>query len=335
MKRFRVFLTMAAVLLLGIGLACTGAAVAGGVKIVDHAGREVVLPDEVKRVVTTMPYQVEIMMALGSLDKVVGVHTRVRRPQVGVLKYCGDKLEKMTDIGAWPDINAETIIKLHPDAVIFGGREENMERILAGAGIPVVAAFTNSPPEEIVRMIGETVGAKERTGRLLSAKKEKLGIIHKRLADLPAEKRVKVIVVGFNEPTNAVGGSFFTTFVVEDACCVNVAKETPKSGITKVSLEQIIRWDPEIIVVNAFSPSAMEKILGDVSWKPISAVRNGRVCLEPPDTHFLFRQTTSHIGSLWLAKLAYPKTFDDIDIQKEMDDFWTEFYGRPFPGRVD
>jgi iron complex transport system substrate-binding protein len=295
---------------------------------------------QINRVVTTMAYEVEIMIALNCLDKVVGVHTGVHSPnQLGVLKYYEDKLKEITAVGAFPDVNTETIIGLKPDVVVFSSRQENLEKALGDAGIPVVIITITAPPDDILRTWGEAVGAQSAAENLLSARRAALDLISERLADVPVEQRAKVLVVSGPDATRIVGGSFFTTYIVEEAGCVNAAEEITTTGWNiAVSLEQIITWNPDIIIVNSAAAKGgtelKSAILQDPSLQQIAAVKNGRVYIEPVDTHFLFRQTTAHIGSLWLAKIAYPDQFGDIDIQNEMNEFWLEFYGRPFPGTV-
>ncbi len=309
-------------------------------EITDLAGRTVTLPVQVNRVVTTMAYEIEIMIALNCLDKVVGVNTGVHSPnQLGVLKYYEDKLKEITAVGAFPDVNTETIIGLKPDVVVFSSRNENLEKTLGDAGIPVAIITITAPPDDIIRTWGDAVGAQSAAEHLLSARKAALDLISERLADVPVAQRAKVLVVSGPDTTRVVGGSFFTSYVIEEAGCINAAKDLTTTGWNiAVSLEQIITWNPDIIIVNSAAAGGgtdlKTKILQDPSLQQIAAVKNGRVYVEPVDTHFLFRQTTAHIGSLWLAKIAYPDRFGDMDIQKEMNDFWIEFYGRPFPGTV-
>lgn len=38
------------------------------------------------------------------------------------------------------------------------------------------------------------------------------------------------------------------------------------------------------------------------------------------------------LGELWMAKKLYPEQFADIDMQKEVDAFYTKFYGQPYSG---
>ena len=44
--------------------------------VMDQAGRKVVLPEEVNRIVITFPFQIPVIYALGARDNLVGVDTR-------------------------------------------------------------------------------------------------------------------------------------------------------------------------------------------------------------------------------------------------------------------
>ena len=59
----------------------------------------------------------------------------------------------------------------------------------------------------------------------------------------------------------------------------NVAAAAGKGSLTRVSLEQILAWNPEVIVTQ--EPEFFRRVRSDPLWRSISAVRNGRVHCAP------------------------------------------------------
>lgn len=67
--------------------------------------------------------------------------------------------------------------------------------------------------------------------------------------------------------------------ILEAAGAVNVAAAAGKGGLTKVSLEQILQWNPKTILI---SDTAFAKtVKGDARWGSIAAIKEARVFVVP------------------------------------------------------
>ena len=100
---------------------------------------------------------------------------------------------------------------------------------------------------------------------------------------------------------------------------------------TVVSLEQIIKWDPDIILIQGnFLPGkrmvTVKQVLGDSRLSSIKAVKNEQV-------HYTFGfwywwdQAEVLVETLYLAKLFYPEKFGQLDLEKEGAEIFKKFYG--------
>src|SRR5690606_17886143 len=101
-----------------------------------------------------------------------------------------------------------------------------------------------------------------------------------------------------------------------------------KGGLANVSIEQVLVWNPDVIVTidQGFAASVRQ----DPSWKSVTAVKNGRVHLSPkmPFGWVDFPPSVNRlIGLWWLAKLLYPERFPE-DMHALTRDFYTLFYHR-------
>lgn len=78
-------------------------------------------------------------------------------------------------------------------------------------------------------------------------------------------------------------------------------------GIAQVSLEQVLDWNPEIIIT--IDPQFHEAVQEDPVWAGIDAVRDGRVYLAPDLPFGWFDRPPSVnrlMGVHWLLHLLHP-----------------------------
>jgi iron complex transport system substrate-binding protein len=99
-----------------------------------------------------------------------------------------------------------------------------------------------------------------------------------------------------------------------------------KGGLATVSIEQVLKWDPEIIVT--IDRDFAANVRGDPLWKDYRRVPSGRVHLSPkvPFGWVDFPPSVNRlIGLWWLAQILYPEHFKE-DIGTLTRDFYTRFY---------
>jgi iron complex transport system substrate-binding protein len=103
-------------------------------------------------------------------------------------------------------------------------------------------------------------------------------------------------------------------------------------GRSPVSMEQVLRWNPEIVIsARDHTSTASEfykSVWTDSTWQLVAAVRNREV-YEAPQYPFswLDRPPSVNriIGIKWLANLFYPEIFR-YDMRQETRRFYETFY---------
>ena len=106
-----------------------------------------------------------------------------------------------------------------------------------------------------------------------------------------------------------------------------VVKYAEAKGIAEVSLEQILVWDPEVIFVGRqYSP---DLVLKDPRWRDVSAVRTGRVQVIPDGVFYWDSSSEGVLLLQYMAKILHPALFQDIDLEREVRDYYRAFYGYP------
>jgi iron complex transport system substrate-binding protein len=91
------------------------------------------------------------------------------------------------------------------------------------------------------------------------------------------------------------------------------------------SLEQVLSWDPEIIIVT--TEPAIAATYADSRLANVSAIKNRRVYAVPMGAHVWGNRTIEQpLTILWAAKLFHPELFKDIVIEDEVRSFYSTFF---------
>jgi iron complex transport system substrate-binding protein len=116
--------------------------------------------------------------------------------------------------------------------------------------------------------------------------------------------------------------------ILEFAGLHNVAAEHP-GGLANVSLEQVLRWDPQVIVT--IDQGFATTVRDNPSWQGVRAVRDGRVHLSPklPFGWIDFPPGVNRlIGLWWLGKVVFPTLFPE-DLKALTAEFYRRWYHAP------
>lgn len=316
-----------AVLILLIGL---GAATAR--TIVDAAGRHVDVPDAVARVMAAGP-PASITLYTLAPEKLVGLArapSAAERPFIAVPYVDLPETGRLT--GRGNTANFESVLALKPDVIVDIGTVNPTfaslaDRVQAQTGIPYVlldGSFAHMA--DMYRQLGEIVGEPQRAEQFAAYVERTLATLHDRLATIPAAERPRVYYGrGANGLTTGLAGSI-NLEVLDAVGAVNVAASAGSGGLTNVSLEQVLSWDPAIVLTH--DENFYGAVSHDPAWQGVRALRDRRVYLapivpwgwfdEPPGPNRL-------IGVHWLTAILYPGRFPD-DLRATAQEFYKMFY---------
>lgn len=300
--------------------------------VTDQTGRKVVLPEEVNRIVVTFPFQIPVIYALGARENLVGVD--IRTPGYESYKRLDPTLQKLPTVGILGgSFNSEELLRLRPDVVLCGPQDvPHMEKLNLAA---VATSPWEGKPEESMVIVGKAIKREKRADQLVADFKRIVDMAKSKTTDIPKSFRKKVYAVVGN-PLTTYGGDQYFSQMVATAGGVNTA-EALKGSQAKVSKEQIIEWNPDIMVVIAWGAemSNLKDILADPALKETNAVRNRRIFSDPGYySRWVHPDITSCLGVLWMATIMYPERFADVDMYKIADEFDRKYFGKPFGGTI-
>ena len=117
------------------------------------------------------------------------------------------------------------------------------------------------------------------------------------------------------------------TEVIRSAGGDNVftGKATALKGMERVSMGQVLAWNPDVILVQ--DPVFYRRVYSLPAWQGLQAVKAHRVYLVPRQPFNWMDRPPSFmqgLGALWLAHVLYPQAFK-IHLNQEIQDFFKTF----------
>jgi len=305
--------------------------------IVDMVGREIEIPIEINRVLGTSPPTTSMIYMLAP-DKLIGWNFKMSSEES---KYIPQKYRNLPVVGGWfgtQSGNYESFIAMNPDVIFEGFNTEGdyrttvYERQEKFGSIPVVGVAETvnlNDLKQSISFIGSILDVEDQSEELISFYDRMMDIVTNRVSDIPEDEKKRVYYAEGPDGLMTDPKGSPHSQLIEICGGVNVADcpLKPGYGRTEISIEQVIRWNPEIII--AGDPMFYNKVYSDQRWQEIDAVKNHKVYLTPLYPFCWFDRppgANAIIGIPWIAKVLYPERFDDIDIRKVTKEFYSKFY---------
>src|SRR3954453_3425706 len=303
---------------------------AQAVSVTDGAGRSVAVPSHIARVFPAGP-PAAITIYTAAPDLLLG-WPRPNRPaeREFLLPDVGSRPEVGRVTGRGNTANLEAVLALKPDLIVDIGSVNATyvslaDRVQEQTGIPY--ALLDGRFDGIAatyRIIGALIGRGGQAEALARYAEETIATISGRIAAIPRERRPRVYYArGPRGLETGLGGSINVETI--ELLAQNVAGAT-RGGLSNVSIEQVLLWNPEVIVT--IDQDFAAHVYDDQAWALVEAVRARRVHLSPklPFGWVDFPPSVNRlIGLRWLAKILYPDRFPE-DLRALSRDFYTRFY---------
>jgi iron complex transport system substrate-binding protein len=237
---------------------------------------------------------------------------------------------RLSQLLSYGDPNVEEIVASGSDLVLADGTQhEAVAEQLRDLGIPVVLYRAETPDEmkEAITLTGTLLGADaERKAATFNADYDRLvDAVAVDLSALQEQDKMRILFVG-TSLTKAISGEMYQSSLIASAGGMSVTDELFGSW-NEVNLEQILLWNPQVIVIPPYGPIMPTDILENPDWQALDAVQSGRVyrmprLVAPIDTPV----PESLLGIAWMAKTFYPELVT-FDLSQEVEHFYRDYYG--------
>ncbi|WP_457579738.1 ABC transporter substrate-binding protein [Ensifer canadensis] len=298
---------------------------------VDHRGKTITFAKPPERVVTIVRSAPIIYRAVDAkADNIAGMNkdSLVRYFTKGIYAEMLPEMAKINASAAQDGFvpNVEAILAQKPDAVIQWTHDEKLIEPLERVGLTVVGwqCCTEQDRLDYVTLTGYMTGRNDRAQEILKAQSDILKELDGKVAKLDKAKLPSVLHID----------------KVADQIQViaNGSQDLSLSGVTNpaadgtgewwrtVDFEQLLVWNPDIIIIPAYADDLNPKDFFDNPvLASLKAVKEKRVYKQPvfartPDAPEIF------LTSEWLAAIAHGAEFAP-DFRKQIGDTYKLIYG--------
>ncbi|GAA8178348.1 ABC transporter substrate-binding protein [Helicobacter pylori] len=283
------------------------------VKVKDYFGEQTIkLP--VSKIIYLGSFA-EVPAMLNVWNRVVGVSDYAFKDDIVKATLKDPKRIKSMSSDHVAALNVELLKKLSPDLVVtFVGNPKAVEHAKK-FGISFLS-FQEKTIAEVMEDIDAQAKALEiDASKKLAKMQETLDFIKERLKDVKKKKGVEL----FHKANKISGHQALDSDILEKGGIDNFGLKYVKFGRADISVEKIVKENPEIIFIWWISPLTPEDVLNNPKFATIKAIKNKQV----------YKLPTMDIGgprapliSLYIALKAHPEAFKGVDINAIVKDYY-------------
>lgn len=303
---------------------------------------DVTVPAEAQRIATTAPAFTTSVLLLGAADKLVALKENYGKNEWVKGKY--PQLADLPVVFAANETNMEALLAEKPDLVLYAARYgEDTLKQLQDLGVAAISGAKDSQPEGYDHLnwvrdnqvyFGDAIGGAQvdnarSYAEAFTAMREQIAAKTKDLAE--GDRPTVAQLSSAGEVLQANNGSAIGQELIELAGGVNVAKDASgesmgPSGQTKIEPEQLLAWNPQILLVD--SPQIAQAIADDSVLSALDAVTDNQVYVIPTGAmSWAYNGPEVFLAMQFFAKAVQPELFADLDLQANTSSFYEERFG--------
>lgn len=304
--------------------------------ITDMAGRKVEVPEVIHKVYATAPPATYMIYALAP-ELLVGTNGLLSKSG---RQYINPRVRELPVLGGWFGqgrmANLEALLQAKPDVVVafrWRGRtvQWKIEETLEPLGLPVASLIINDTKDfpRVFRFLGTLLNRSKRAEALATYGERTLADLARLREAIPPDQRLRVYYAEGGKGLQTECSDSFHTELISLGGARNVHQCMAKTiyGMDKVSLEQVLAYDPQVILTS--EPAFYKAVRKDPRWSKVRAVAQGRVYKIPTVPFNWFDRPPSFmrlLGAQWLAKKLYPERYP-VDMVARTVEFYRLFLG--------
>lgn len=302
------------------------------IKFTDDAGRQVEIPSKITRIVPSGQLAQIVLFSIAP-DMLTGISSKWDNDSI---KYVDSKYRNLPVVGQFygaSDLNLEEIAKVNPQVIIDVGEAKStivkdMDNISKQVGIPTIHIDAKTATMgDAYRKLGKLLG-KEKEADALAKYCEDTYKNTQAIAKKVGDKKVKLIYCTGTDGLNVLAkGSYHAEVIDLLSNNAAVVKDISSKGSgNPVDMEQIMMWDPDVII---FSPGSIYSTVAQKKeWQGLTAIKTGKYC-EVPSVPYNWLGTppsiNRYLGMVWMTQLLYPNEAK-YNMYDETAKFYKMFY---------
>ncbi|GAA3402268.1 ABC transporter substrate-binding protein [Paenibacillus hodogayensis] len=251
-------------------------------------GREVTIPAKPMRIAALSLDAAEAVLELTGPERVSVIAKSAADP---ALAFQADKAARIRNqVTSATSLDPEQILSYNTDLLVLTkghDKEKEADAVLRQAGIPMMSLDVWSTFDKMwsnFAALGKAVGEEEKAGAIVDDMKSALARTEKAVAGEPKPSVLVISPVGPGTGPYLIGSTNISSDIVEKAGGASMAVPMGVSRSVKASMEQIVKADPEYIVLLQWKEgdnTDVEAVTQLAGWSALQAVRQDRVKIWP------------------------------------------------------
>lgn len=309
--------------------------------ITDVYGRSVTLPQTIESC-ATVGSAARFVVYAGGQDKLIAL-TEMDVPASLARPYTMVYAEEFAELPTTSNgnhlletsVDGEALLSLEPDVIISSRSAQECDDLQSKTGIPVIGInyqdqiFTENVFDSIL-VVGETLNTSSHAQKVVDKLKEWQKDLSDRTANIPEDQRPTCYAGAVNyKGAKSFGGTYaqYPPFVA--ANINNVADTATDSGSIEVSLEQLGKWDPDYLFLNAANMELLKKdyAANQAFFDNLKAFQTGHVYTQPSYNMNGTNIELAICDAYFDGATVYPEAFADIDLSTLYDEVFSTLLG--------
>lgn len=243
------------------------------VSVIDDLGHRIELKQPAQRVIALAPHIVEVVYAVGGGDQLVAAVSYSDYPEAAKTK---------PRVGGYKNFSVEAVLRLKPDLILAWHTGNGVEKIKQFEDLGLTVYWTEPHTLEGVskslRDIATLLGA-EKPNFEADKFDKTLQQLRKNYSHKAA---VSVFYQVWNQPLQTLNGQHLLSDVIR-LCGGRNIFEDAISLAPKISVESILRANPQVIVASGMGEERPEWLDEWRRWSQLQAVKHNQLYFIPPD----------------------------------------------------
>ena len=319
-------------LLLALLLALSASlALAETLQLTDQTGRTVTIEGTPERIVSGYYISTSACIALGLADRMAAIEAKA--DSRNIYRLAAPQLLELPNVGTAKSFDLEACLAAEPDLVILPKRLSDAAEELAQFGIPALLVDPEDAQRlnEMILLIGEAtpkaLGEPKRAEDLVDFIEGHLENLAQTLT-LQEVEPVTALMLGNSDRMTCAPGDMFQSTLLAQAGAVNLAQDFTGGDFATVSYEQLLAWNPQVIIVPPEAAYTADDVLSDPELAELDAVKNGAVYQMPTAFEAWDSPVPSGVlGTLWLASTLHSDAYPRELYMNAANDLYENFYG--------
>lgn len=292
--------------------------------LTDQTGREVRVEAQPERVVSGYYISTSAIIALDGRGMLVGVEAKA--DQRNIYRLVAPELIALPNVGSAKEFDLEGCLALNPDLVILPQKLKSAAETITSFGIPVLLVNPEDQPSlhEMIALLGRALNRESRADALLADLRDKESWLESALA---GTVRPRVYIASNSSFLSTAGSGMYQSDLIVKAGGENAASGLTGSYWQEISYEQLLAWDPDVILLPSDAAYTVQDVLEDPNLADMTAIQSGSVYRMPNDYEAWDSPVPGGIlGAVWLASEIHGDIVSADACDEMVKQFYETFY---------